>query len=111
MTVLPHLGNMKHSPKVHIKRPTNKQSYVTVVAAQAREDLFWEAAEDVLLVSREYWWSSRAQKCQAGQWDRHPAASEGRWVSGSQPGGASCTVLAPAGLCSLAGSCRSSVKG
>lgn len=46
-TVVPHLGNMKHSPKIHIKRPTNKSNLkVRVVAAWAREELFWEAAED-----------------------------------------------------------------
>lgn len=46
MTVLPHLGNMKHSPKIHIKRPTNKSnSSYRVVVAQPRE-LFWEGAED-----------------------------------------------------------------
>lgn len=46
-TVLPHLGNMKHSPKIHIKRPTNKSDLkVRAVAARARDELFWEAAED-----------------------------------------------------------------
>lgn len=46
VTVLPHLGDMKHSPKIHIKRPTNKSNLsYQVVAAQPRE-LFWEAAED-----------------------------------------------------------------
>lgn len=45
VTILPHLGNMKHSPKIHVKRPTNKFKSYRVAAAQARE-LFWEAAED-----------------------------------------------------------------
>lgn len=46
MRILPYLGNMKHSPKIHIKRPTNKSNLsYRVVVAQPRE-LFREAAED-----------------------------------------------------------------
>ena len=46
LTILPHLGNMKHSPKIHIERPTNKSNLKVTEWLRAREELFWEAAED-----------------------------------------------------------------
>lgn len=46
VTVLPHLGNVKHSPKIHIKRPRNKSNLSYRVVVTRPRELFWEAAED-----------------------------------------------------------------
>lgn len=74
-TVLPHLGNMKHSPKIHIKRPTNKSNLsYRVVVAQPRE-LFWEAAEDKCC------WSLGNTGDRSRTWTEMPSVGGARMVS------------------------------
>lgn len=109
-TVLPHLGNMKHSPKIHIKRPTNKSNLkVRAVAARARDELFWEAAEDKCCCVLEMLATLQNTGRKVGRTGQQEDALSRRLLAGLLVnclvfGGAgrSCITSFPAGLCSSA---------